>query len=276
MRPLMADELVEVACRVLPLGHLPLLRYQPRGRYAEQGGVRLAAYNLPGLGHNLVAVTGEAPPPEQIIALAAEFFRDAVGPWSIVVVADRGHPLEAALRARDWPVSHEHAAMVMPTIGVAPPPAADVQVRRVVDEHGLHDWFAAPFARAASRHGESATDPVDEDALLDDRYHRLLIPSLAVALDPDVALFTGYLDSQPVATAALYRIEGVAEIGGVFTARPFRRRGIGEALTWAALAEGVARRCTAAALNASPAGAALYRRMGFLPACTFRVYDAPP
>jgi hypothetical protein len=222
----MADNLLTVACRVLPLGHRPLLRYQPRGRYAEQGGVRLAAYNLPGLGHNLAAVTGEALPPEQVIALAAEFFRDGEGPWSIVVVADRGHPLEAALRARGWPVSHEHAAMVLPAIDVPAPRLASLEIRRVGDERRLCDWFAAPFAGAAAGRGESASDAagVDEAALLDDRYNRLLISSLAVALDPDIALFTGYVDGQAVATAALYRIEGVAEIGGVFTARPYRRR----------------------------------------------------
>jgi GNAT superfamily N-acetyltransferase len=275
----MADDLLAVACRALPLGHLPLLRYQPRGRYAEQAGVRLAAYNLSGLGHNLAAVTGDAPPAEQVIALANDFFADGEGPWSIVVVADSGHPLEAALQARGWQVSHEHAAMVLPTIAVPAPQKANLAIRRVTDESELRDWFAAPFAQATTAgRGAPAADgaSVDEAARLDDRYHRLLIPSVAVALDPDIALFTGYADGQPVATAALYCIEGVAEIGGVFTARPYRRRGIGEALTWAAAAEGVARGCTAAALNASPDGASLYRRMGFLPACTFRAYSAPP
>ena len=270
----MANDLLAIACRALPLGHLPLLRYQARGRYAEYPGVRLAAYNLPGLGHNLAAVTGDAPPPDRVIALAAEFFAGGEGPWSIVVVADSAHPLEAALRARGWPVSQEHAAMVLPTIAVPANQVPQMTIRQVRDERGLRDWFAAPFARAATSGGDPPLDDagIDEAALLDDRYNRLLIPSLSVALAPDIALFTGYLDGQPVATAALYCIAGVAEIGGVFTARPFRRRGIGAALIGAALAEGLARGCTAAALNASPAGAALYRRMGFQPACTLRAY----
>src|SRR5437763_5549084 len=185
---LMANDLRAVACRALPLGHLPLLRYQPRGRYAEQAGVRLAAYNLPGLGHNLAAVTGNAPPAEQVIALAADFFRDGEGPWSVVVVADSGHPLESALRAGGWRVSHEHAAMVLPTIALPAPQTANLAIRRVTDEGGLGDWFAAPFVQAATPgRGASAPDDAspDEAALLDDRYHRLLIPSAAVALAPD-------------------------------------------------------------------------------------------
>src|SRR3954467_5244868 len=85
----MSDDLLAVACAALPLGHLPLLRHQPHGRYAAHPGLRLAAYNPPGLGHNLAAVTSDAPPPQEVIALAAAFFRDAEGPWHLVIVADQ-------------------------------------------------------------------------------------------------------------------------------------------------------------------------------------------
>jgi len=51
-----------------------------------------------------------------------------------------------------------------------------------------------------------------------------------------------------------------------------RRRGYGAAMTWAAIAEGVKRGCTAAALRATEMGESVYAAMGFVDVCTFRTY----
>jgi GNAT superfamily N-acetyltransferase len=54
----------------------------------------------------------------------------------------------------------------------------------------------------------------------------------------------------------------VVGVYSVATVPAFRRRGFGEAVTWAAVAADPA---LPAILQPSPEGAALYRRMGFVP-----------
>jgi predicted acetyltransferase len=49
----------------------------------------------------------------------------------------------------------------------------------------------------------------------------------------------------------------------VATRAKFRRRGVGEALTWHAVREGVAAGCRSATLQASEMGRPIYERMGF-------------
>jgi predicted GNAT family acetyltransferase len=83
------------------------------------------------------------------------------------------------------------------------------------------------------------------------------------------------VNDQPVATAGLYRKGEVAELGAVWTAESYRRRGYAAALTWTAIGEGRARGCNAAALKSSEMGYPVYTRMGFREVCRLRVY-APP
>ena len=132
-----------------------------------------------------------------------------------------------------------------------PPPPAGLAIRRVADEEGLADF------RAVSETGER------------------VLPSLAAALDSDVALFVGYADGRAVASSRLVRLGDIAEISGVVTTPAYRRRRFGAALTWAAVAEGAARGCTTAMLTATPLGYPVYVRMGFVPVCTYRTYLPP-
>jgi ribosomal protein S18 acetylase RimI-like enzyme len=99
-----------------------------------------------------------------------------------------------------------------------------------------------------------------------------LAPSLACALDPDVAIFVGYRHSKPVATAQMFAVGPIAGITGVATVPAARRRGLATALTWTALAEGAARGCTCAVLSALGASYDLYRKMGFVHVCNHRAY----
>jgi prolyl-tRNA editing enzyme YbaK/EbsC (Cys-tRNA(Pro) deacylase)/GNAT superfamily N-acetyltransferase len=114
--------------------------------------------------------------------------------------------------------------------------------------------FGAPTAEA------DAGVPLDsiEDAL----------PSLETAQDRDIALFVGYYERQPAATAMFFRVDEAAVITGVATIPQFRGRGFGRALTWAAIREGARRGCTRAALNALGASYPLYRGMAFQHVCT--------
>ena len=251
-------DLHDIARRSLPGIHLPLVRYQPRGRIAAQEGITLVAYDLTPWGLNTVAVLGPSPPPDRVLALADEFFAGCEQPYTVRVEAGAEHPVEQELRARGWCVEREMPVMVLPHIPPARPLPAGLTIRRVTDDTSLRDYLAKkdPDAAPSERDGIDAA----------------LNPSVAVAHDPDIALFVGYVEGKPVATSALYRVDGIAEIGAVATAPSYRRRGIGAALTWAAIAEGAARGCTSAALAATEMGYPVYAAMGFVHVTTHRTY----
>lgn len=64
-------------------------------------------------------------------------------------------------------------------------------------------------------------------------------------------------------------------IAGAATLPPHRRRGLGRGITWAAVAEGAARGCTAVVLRALGVRYAMYRGMGFVHVCNQRMYAVP-
>lgn len=271
----MTDNLRSIAHWATALAPSPLLRYQQRGRYAVVDGVTLVSFDLPGPSFNTATVLGPAPPPEKVLALASDFFGGTEGAWGVTVDADTGHPVEAELRARGWPVVEDDPALVLPVIPPAPAAPPGLAIRGVVDEATLVDYATAAEAGFAPPADPTAPRSATSGPYAGINITRALIPSVACTLDPDIALFVGYAGDRPVATSALYRIDRIAEIAGVATIPAYRRRGYGEAMTWAALAEGAARGCASAALRASEMGYPVYIRMGFVPVCRFRTY-APP
>jgi ribosomal protein S18 acetylase RimI-like enzyme len=95
-------------------------------------------------------------------------------------------------------------------------------------------------------------------------------PQFAQALGPgfagdsDVRLAVGYVDRSPVARAAAIREGSTIGIYVVGTDDRFRRRGIGRAVTWAAIEAGVeAWGGTLAVLQSSEMGVPIYLSMGF-------------
>jgi GNAT superfamily N-acetyltransferase len=75
--------------------------------------------------------------------------------------------------------------------------------------------------------------------------------------------YLGYVGDVAVATAALVMAQGVAGVFNVATEELYRRRGIGEAMTWHAIGRGRQAGCRIAALQASRLGRSVYERMGF-------------
>lgn len=67
----------------------------------------------------------------------------------------------------------------------------------------------------------------------------------------------------------------VGEIAGVTfvgTRDAYRKRGLGEAITWHAVREGAKAGCTVAALQASEMGRPIYERMGFRTVAGYRTF----
>jgi ribosomal protein S18 acetylase RimI-like enzyme len=262
------QEMIAAAHRGLLLGPKPLLRHHPNGRYAEREGIALTFWGPVGPALNKIAVVGVSPPLTRILELAESIFGPEAGGFGIVVEADAGHPVEAELRAEGWKVFEDEPALVIPQIVAAPPLPFGLDVKLVRDAERrrelirvLAEGFGAPTAEGGTELSPEAFDS--------------FAPSLACALDPEVALLVGYMDGKPVSSAFVYAVGRIAGITGVATVPAYRRRGLGTALTWEALREGAARGCTCATLAALGASYDLYRKMGFIHVCNHRAYASP-
>ena len=100
----------------------------------------------------------------------------------------------------------------------------------------------------------------------------------AVGLGPSSAFrhFLGYLNGEPVATCSLFLGAGVAGVYDVGTLPERRRRGIGAAITRAAIADAAAGGYRMAILQSSALGAAMYRALGFSDVCAIGQYVWAP
>jgi GNAT superfamily N-acetyltransferase len=83
------------------------------------------------------------------------------------------------------------------------------------------------------------------------------------ATDPDVRVFSARLDGRPVGNSVAIRTGDVAGVYAVGTRPEARRRGVGTAVSWAAVAAGRAWGCDPIVLQASAMGLPVYERMGF-------------
>ena len=99
---------------------------------------------------------------------------------------------------------------------------------------------------------------------------RLFSPSFAG--DADVELFTGRLDGRAVATSIAIRSGDVSGVYAVATLPAARRRGLGTAVTWAAVAAGEAWGCDTIVLQASEMGSPMYAAMGFRTVVTYATF----
>jgi ribosomal protein S18 acetylase RimI-like enzyme len=90
-----------------------------------------------------------------------------------------------------------------------------------------------------------------------------------------VELYVGLRNGQPAATSALVVTASIAGVYNVATVPDYRRRGIGEAMTWRCVSRGLELDCTLAVLQASEMGRPVYERMGFRTVAPYRTFHRP-
>lgn len=145
--------------------------------------------------------------------------------------------MDLGLVADRW----EPSVMVLEPIPDAPPPPPGLRLRTGGRE--LHADF---------------TTAVPTGTVL----QRALSP--AFTADADVRLAVAYVDGAPVARAAAIHSGSAIGVYVVGTDKAFRRRGIGRAVTWAAIEAGVrAWGGSIALLQSSEMGVPVYASMGF-------------
>jgi len=89
------------------------------------------------------------------------------------------------------------------------------------------------------------------------------LTSLPFAGDPDVELFLGRLEGRPVGISIAVMSPNTGGVVGVGTLPDARGRGVGTAVSWAAVAAGADRGRDPIVLQATPLGLPIYSAMGF-------------
>ena len=124
--------------------------------------------------------------------------------------------------------------------------------------------------------------PVDRDEFVDVSVELGLPRELAEAVyspgfvaDPDVRVYVGRLDGRPVGYSIAIRSGDVSGVYNVGVARVARRRGVGTAVTWAAVGAGRAWRCKTAVLQSTEMAFSMYEAMGFRTVVSYAVFKEP-
>lgn len=226
------------------------------GIWDQRDGLAIKDTGLRAPGQNGAFVLHPLADRAAAIASAIQHFTDRRLPYGILIPA--GLDLAAEQACLDLGLRHvrSHPGMALhplPAAIPAPPPWLDIRPVSTDAEHAVEvETDAAGFGSrlATSR--------------------KLFPPSLYRR--PNSEEFVGYVDGRPVATSVLVATGRTAGIYGVATIPSHRRRGIGAAMTWRAVAAGIARGCPMASLQASDDGQPVYARMGFRTATIFEIY----
>ncbi len=211
--------------------------------------------------HNALMVRGPCSA-EQVDAAAEAFYLPRQAPHSVWLRAHADIDLEAALRARGY-----QTFVTLPGMALLADPGtrcepAGLEIRAVCDDRGRND-FRDVSAAAYAVYG-SPTE-----------YAGDAFSGLESLCAPHIQGFIGYLHGRAVAAAATYVTHGVAGIGWVGCIPEARGHRYAEALTWAALREGLRRGGSFANLQASPMGRPVYARMGFATPTEYRILFKP-
>ncbi|HWM55598.1 MAG TPA: GNAT family N-acetyltransferase [Solirubrobacterales bacterium] len=207
--------------------------------------------------------TGDADP-EELLAKAREFFGARSRGFSLWVrggVPEDSDLIEAANSAGLKQV-FEMPEMTMEAKANEPPLPTGVELRRVVSAADADSFWQI----ATSAYADNGFPPEIFRYYED---HSGLVADNAVA-------FLAELDGKPVGIAMTIVRHGVAGIYWVGTLAEARGKGIGEAVTAAAISAGFDLGVEIASLQASPMGEPVYRRMGFEAIYRYRLLMRTP
>jgi GNAT superfamily N-acetyltransferase len=114
---------------------------------------------------------------------------------------------------------------------------------------------------------------LEAEALIGEVFETAAAPGSTLrreCLGEDFRVWVARVDGRPVTTATAYIADGFVGIYAVATLRDARRRGYGEAVTWAA---SLCRPDLPATLQASEMGQPVYERMGYRTVAEFTIWE---
>ena len=169
--------------------------------------------------------------------------------------------LPKRLEAHGWRYHDDLPFLAAPIEAI--PPLTDVPERLLIER--VHDRGTQTAWEHAMEHGFG---------MASDEAQAVFAMAEKAGFDPTGpwVRFVGTLDDQPVASSGLMIRAGLAAIYNVATIPEARRRGIGMAMTNAALDHARGLGYHVAVLGTSPAGRGIYERMGFREVQVVREY----
>lgn len=181
-------------------------------------------------------------------------------PFRVWIDAERAGDLRASILAHGLVLEQAaYPGMVLHRIPEPPLPAPGVSVAPVTSAAGLEEHIRARIAGG-----------------MPEEFARRLIPP-AMASDPDITVFTGYLHGRAVGVSMAIRTATVGGAYAVGTLADARQRGVGAATTWACVGAARAWGLPAVVLQASEMGFPLYRSMRFRTVVSYAMYcEATP
>jgi ribosomal protein S18 acetylase RimI-like enzyme len=241
-----------------------MARATPGGAAEERGGALLVSGATPTPAIvNSAFMAVAAVDPAAVLPAAATFFRTrghGFGIWT------RGHAdaaLDAVLPAAGFEMAIEMPVMILDGRPQERPAPPGVTVDPVVDDASAADYRAVAI--------DGFAEDEDERAAVESKFG-----DPAGIREPEISAFVARLDGRPVAAAMTFTARGIARVGWVGTLPGYRRRGLGAAVTRAAVLGGFARGARWSALESSAMGAPVYRALGFREITRYRVWVGRP
>jgi GNAT superfamily N-acetyltransferase len=247
------QRLIEAADKNFIGSYRKLVEHSPAGETREFRGVFAFVTGLPiGIFNGCIVAT---PAGLDDVTAALDWVAQRDVPYRLWIHTELTDQLAQSLREQGM----EQDAWLVPQMVLEQPPdlpasAPGVTVRSVSDQGSLDEFRQV-----------SVKDGTSEDVA-----QRLF--SDAIAADPDVELVVASLDGRAVGTSLAIRTDDVAGVYAVETLAPARRRGVGMAATWAAVAAGRAWGCDTVVLQASEMGFPVYRAMGFRTVVRYAIF----
>lgn len=229
-----------------------------RGEVIESHALHLCCCGFPAADFNRLRLKHADDLPASL-ARGEAWFGERGLPWRVELRSELEAECADALLARGYSRVRETPGMVLAPIRDGGGEVPGLEIRRVEADADLERFQRTAF----------------EGFGLPGQLGPLFITPAMRAL-PGVELFLGLVDGDPVATSCLVVSPGVAGIYWVSTLEAQRGRGLGEALTWAAVRAGIEAGCPVASLQASEMGAPVYARMGFETPLRYALWDPPP
>lgn len=253
----MSPDLVAAADRNFIGSYVKLAEHQAEGSVQRFGSVTAFVSALPISFLN----GGVAPGPATAgdLQAAIEWLDERAYPYEIWIGEEFADEHGAALAASGFErVTWAIPTMILRPVAEPPPPGDGVTVRAVEDGAALEEHIAMQVDQGF---------PVEVARTM---------YSASFAHDPDVQIFTAYLDDRPVGSSIAIRTGAVSGVYSVGTKPDARRRGVGTAATWAAVSAGAGWGCTMVVLQSSDMGYPVYLGMGFEVIKRYVLFHRPP
>lgn len=216
------------------------------GEVIEIDGLLLTVLGAPVAAFNVAFVTRPLADPDSSLREAIDYFDGRALPFIVRVREGVDAAAERALLSLGLQHTDSVPGMVMAEMLPSPPAPDGLSIRTVGSEDD-REAYAEILAAGFGLPVEIARRLTTERMLS----------------HPEVELHLGYLEGEAVVSGALIRSEEVAGVYNIATVPAYRRRGLGEAMTWHAVRRGTEAGCTIASLQSSEMGEPIYRRMGF-------------